>query len=73
MPEKAPAYGKRSQLRIAHLKSRTPDRSMVMNVKIPVSLNAELRQIASRLGASKTEVVLALLNEGLEASRKKRG
>jgi hypothetical protein len=73
MSEKAPIYSKRSQLRIAHLKSRTPGRSMVMNVKIPVSLNAELRQIADSLGASKTEVVLALLNEGLEAWRKKRG
>jgi hypothetical protein len=44
-----------------------------MNVKIPVSLNAELRRIADSLGASKTDVVLALLNEGLEAWRKKRG
>ena len=72
MSEKSPTHGNRSQLRIAHLKSRTPERSMMMNVKIPVSLNAELHQIADSLGASKTEVVLALLNEGLEAWRKKR-
>jgi hypothetical protein len=39
-----------------------------MNVKIPAYVSEAIQKVARDLGASKTEVVIALLNEGLNAS-----
>jgi hypothetical protein len=38
-----------------------------MNVKIPVQLWEAIERLARKLGANKTETVVALLNAGLEA------
>jgi hypothetical protein len=37
-----------------------------MNVKIPAHLSDAIQRVAKEIGASKTEVVIALLNEGLD-------
>jgi hypothetical protein len=39
-----------------------------MNVKIPASIGDAIDRIAKELQLSKTEVVVALLNEGLEVA-----
>jgi hypothetical protein len=39
-----------------------------MNVKIPAYVSDAIQRVAKDLGASKTEVVIALLNEGLEVA-----
>ena len=63
----------RSPLRIADLKHGTKNASRVMNVRVPSHIAEAIDELAQRLGASKAAVVLALLNEGLELDRKKRG
>jgi len=55
----------RSQLRISDLKARGPVGSRLMNVKIPAHLHDAIGKLARTLNASKTAVVIALLNEGL--------
>ena len=57
----------RSTLRIADLKQRKPTGFRLMNVKISAQQADAIAQLATRLGANKTEVVIALLNAGLEA------
>jgi hypothetical protein len=44
--------------------------SKLMNVKVPSSLLARLDALAAKLRAKKTEVVIAILNEGLENADK---
>ena len=44
--------------------------SKLMNVKVPSTLLARLDALASKLRAKKTEVVIAILNEGLENADK---
>ncbi len=63
----------RSQLRLADLKSRIPTGSKLMNVKIPAHITQAVDDLAKRIGTSKTEVIVALLNEGLAMVGKKRG
>ena len=55
----------RSDLRLADLKARGPVSSKLMNVKIPVDLADAIDKVARSLNVSKTAVVVALLNEGL--------
>ncbi len=55
----------RSQLRLNDLKNREYSSSRLMNVKIPAYVSDAIQKVATELGASKTEVVIALLNEGL--------
>ncbi len=62
----------RSNLRITKLLRRTPDRTTVMNVRIPKALDTELRQMARDLCTSKTELVIAILQDGVEATRRLR-
>jgi len=50
---------------VADLKTRTHSATTLMNVKVPATLFESIGKLATRLGASKTEVVTALLNEGL--------
>ena len=58
----------RSELRLADLKARTPVSDRLMNMKIPVDLADAIDKLARTLNASKTAVVVALLNEGLNAA-----
>ena len=58
----------RSELRIADLKRRVPTATRLMNMKIPAHLGDAIDQLAKELSASKTEVVIALLNAGLETA-----
>jgi hypothetical protein len=61
----------RSALRIADLKRRPASRSRLMNVKIPAAMGAAIDSLAQKFGASKTEIVVALLNTGLDAAATK--
>ena len=58
----------RSQLRLNDLKNRERSSSRLMNVKIPAYVSDAIQKVATDLGASKTDVVIALLNEGLDAA-----
>jgi hypothetical protein len=55
-------------IRLRDLKQRQRGSSRLMNVKIPVYVSDAIERVARDLDASKTEVVIALLNEGIEAS-----
>ena len=55
----------RSELRLSDLKSREPVSTRLLNVKIPSAVDEQIAALAEQLGASKTEVVVVLLNEGL--------
>ncbi len=56
----------RSDLRLEDLKGRAGARSKLMNVRIPAYVSDAIDTVATTLGAAKTEVVVALLNEGLD-------
>lgn len=58
----------RVDLRLGDLRSRGRVTSKLMNVKIPTEVNRKIQKVAEALRASKTEVVIALLNEGLDVS-----
>jgi hypothetical protein len=58
----------RSDLRLTDLRGRDRGTSKLMNVKIPAHVSDAIQRVARALGASKTEVVIALLNEGLDFS-----
>jgi hypothetical protein len=64
--------GTRSTLRITDLKHRQPTASRLMNMRIPVHQWEAIVQLAQRFGATKTEIVVALLNAGLDRWRKAR-
>jgi len=57
----------RADLRLSDLERRkTP--SKLMNVKVPDNVSEGIDRVAQELGCSKTAVVIALLNEGLDAA-----
>lgn len=58
----------KSDLRLDDLHHREKAASKLMNVKIPTHVSEAIHRVARQLGASKTEVVIALLNEGLDVS-----
>jgi len=58
----------RSDIRLTDLRRRDRGISKLMNVKIPSHVSDAIQRVARDLGASKTEVVIALLNEGLDFS-----
>ena len=58
----------RSDLRIADLRRRDSSTSKLMNVKIPAALSDAIDRMVNDLGVPKTDVVIALLNEGLDRS-----
>jgi len=58
----------RENLRLSDLKNRERSSSRLMNVKVPAYVSDAIQRLADDLGASKTEVVIALLNQGLDAS-----
>lgn len=53
-----------SDLRLTDLKPRRCSVSKLMNVKIPLDVSDAIRRVARELGIPKTDVVIALLNEG---------
>jgi hypothetical protein len=57
----------RADLRLADLERRKVP-SKLMNVKVPDNVSAGIDRVAEELGCSKTAVVIALLNEGLDVS-----
>ncbi len=61
----------RAGLRIADLKRRPVSTSRLMNVKIPADLSDAIDHLAKEFGTSKTEVVVALLNTGLDVAATK--
>lgn len=58
----------RSDLRLTDLQRRGKGTSKLMNVKIPAHVSDAIQRVAKDLGASKTNVVIALLNEGLDVT-----
>ena len=44
------------------------EESKLMNVKVPAKVLGRIDRVAGHLGATKTEVVIAILNEGLDAA-----
>jgi len=44
------------------------EESKLMNVKVPAHVLARIDRVAGHLGATKTEVVIAILNEGLDTA-----
>lgn len=56
------------ELRVRDLKNRGRTSTRLMNVKIPTDVSDAIGKVAEELGVSKTEVVIALLNEGLDAA-----
>jgi len=45
-----------------------PEETKLMNVKVPTVLLARIAALASKLRAKKTDVVIAILNEGLDTA-----
>ena len=58
----------RSDLRLRDLGKSEKAVSKLMNVKIPTDVSDAIHRVAKEMGASKTEVVIALLNEGLDVT-----
>lgn len=61
----------RSGLRIVDLKQRPVSATRLMNVKIPAALSDAIDRLAGEFNTSKTEVVVALLNTGLDVAAQK--
>ncbi len=55
----------RSNLRLSDLSRRTHTGTRLMNVKLPVDTLNAIERLTKELKATKTSVVVALLNEGL--------
>ena len=62
----------RSKLRLSDLKTRTPMGTRLMNVKVPIEVVTAIDRLSKELNTSKTNVVVALLNEGLAVANKKK-
>lgn len=57
----------RADLRLTDLERKKVP-SKLMNVKIPDTVSEGIERVAAELGCSKTAVVIALLNEGLDVA-----
>ena len=62
----------RSNLRLSDLKTRIPTATRLMNVKLPIDVATAVDRLSKQLNTSKTQVVIALLNEALAGAQKKR-
>ena len=60
----------RSTLRLDDLKQRQHVASRMLNVKVPTYIAERVDAIAAHVGATKTEVIVALLNTALEAAKR---
>lgn len=58
----------RADLRLSDLERKKMP-SKLMNVKVPDNVSEGIDRVAEELGCSKTAVVIALLNEGLDAAK----
>lgn len=61
----------RSGLRLAELKQRRPGATKMLNVKVPADIAERVEVIAAHVGATRTEVIVALLNTALEAAQRR--
>lgn len=61
----------RGHLRLADLKQRQHVATRMMNTKIPAYVAERIDKIATHIGATKTEVVVALLEAGLDAAKRR--
>ncbi len=55
---------------LLHRGKKGRETTRLMNVKVPARVLKRIDQVAGNLGATKTEVVIAILNEGLEAAER---
>lgn len=63
----------RADLRLSDLEQQAAHgATKLMNAKVPISLSDSIDSMAENLGCSKTDAVIALLNEGLDAFEEKR-
>jgi hypothetical protein len=62
--------GDRSNLRIADLKGRKPRATRQVNWKLPIHLIEAVNRMAEEMGTTKTQIIIALLNAGLEQGGK---
>ena len=61
-------------LRLSDLARRGRDHSLeLLSVRLPVQLLDRVDDLVDRIGSGKAEVVVALLNEGLERYDRQRG
>lgn len=69
-PRKAP-HVPLSELRLDDLYAEPldPADTKLVNLKVPADLLTRVHRIAQEIGASKTDAIVALLNEGLAAAR----
>ena len=51
---------------LRHAGPRSKGVSKLMNLKVPASVSDGIERVARDLGLTKTEAVIALLNDGLE-------
>ncbi len=58
----------RSELRLKDLGERHHSTRKLINVRIPSDVLEEIERVARELRCSKTEVTIALLNEGLDVA-----
>lgn len=63
----------RSTLRLADLKANAPVATRLMNVKVPVETWKAIGTLAQEVHASKTDVIVALLNEALAIAKQRTG
>jgi hypothetical protein len=61
----------RSAIRISDLKQRTRGENRIMNIHVPVKVADAIARLARQLDVSKTAVIVALLNEGLNVAAQK--
>ena len=62
------------QVRLSHLLEKTPrsEPDKFITVRIPRHVLDAVRQVARRCGTTNAEAVVALLNEGLDAARRRK-
>ena len=61
----------RSTLRLNDLKARRHTATRLVSLKLPLDIIATIERLSKKLRSNKTEVVVALLNEGLALAQKK--
>jgi len=61
-----------SELKLAHLYDAPldPAATRLVNLKVPADLLGRVHRVAEELGVTKTDAIVALLNEGLDEARR---
>lgn len=62
-----------SDLKLANLYEAPldPEETRLVNLKVPADLLGRVHRVARELGATKTDAIIALLNEGLAAAKQR--